>query len=532
MPPKQRIASSKGILGVPRRAKDQILIFSRHAEELPSSDESDDGDYSPKDYTAETLARQKQQQHITNKTNQQSKRKQKNVDVADLDDESFLGFIGEKSNKKHKTIERKNAEKGDGHDNVSVNTAWSDAIPTEVLLLIFHYCVSTQGAMPLLGRLARVCRRWNAVCREPSLWRKLDLSHFGKYTISGDSLIQKLCGRGVMSGVEELLLDGWVRLTDKGVEMLVKQCSSLKTLSLSNCEKVTYKSAVMIAGCCQQLRSIDLSSTKVDQRGIKALLIGLKNVIEEILLRYCKNIKGPIGMNLLQDDKYPKLTLLDLSGNFVRNFHIEKLQVACPRLKQLQLGNMCLQTATAKLVQKESSKGFPDLEFFSIASSGQTAVLINDDFVHRMLSSSNHLKVLDLRGCSRITATAIDTLCASSLESLYLGSTDASLVLVQTAMTKWCTSLRALDLSGNTAVNDDCLSLFSWLECDELTSLDLSTTAVTCSGLRNVFLGCPKLNELNLTSCRGIDRGFKQKHIGHGNLKRLLGNIMSNQKQG
>lgn len=44
MPRKAR--TSKGILGVPRRAGRQVFVFGRYAETLPS-DESDDPDFNP-----------------------------------------------------------------------------------------------------------------------------------------------------------------------------------------------------------------------------------------------------------------------------------------------------------------------------------------------------------------------------------------------------------------------------------------------------------------------------------------------------
>jgi hypothetical protein len=50
----------------------------------------------------------------------------------------------------------------------------------------------------------------------------MDLSCLGKYSIANDSLIKQFVRRG-LSGVEELSLDGWIKLSDKGVEVRIIQ---------------------------------------------------------------------------------------------------------------------------------------------------------------------------------------------------------------------------------------------------------------------------------------------------------------------
>lgn len=56
------------------------------------------------------------------------------------------------------------------------------------------------------------------LAKEPKLYRKMDLSSLGKYSIATDSLIKQFVRRG-LSGAEELSLDGWIKLSDKGIEV-------------------------------------------------------------------------------------------------------------------------------------------------------------------------------------------------------------------------------------------------------------------------------------------------------------------------
>lgn len=61
--------------------------------------------------------------------------------------------------------------------------------------------------------------------------------------------------------------------------------------------------------------------------------------------------------------------------------------------------------------------GFPELEELSIASFSRT---ICDDFVQRILKTSTKLKLLDVRGCPRITHDSLIRLPAWDLKHLFL----------------------------------------------------------------------------------------------------------------
>lgn len=65
------------------------------------------------------------------------------------------------------------------------------------------------------------------------------------------------------------------------------------------------------------------------------------------------------------------------------------------------------------------SPGFPDLEELSVASTYESR-LINDEYLQRILKSSTKLKLLDVRGCVRVTHDCLIRLPTWDLKHLFL----------------------------------------------------------------------------------------------------------------
>lgn len=69
------------------------------------------------------------------------------------------------------------------------------------------------------------------------------------------------------------------------------------------------------------------------------------------------------------------------------------------------------------------SEGFPELEELSVAGVNgdiSSRPVIDDDSLLRILKNSNKLRLLDVRGCSRLTDSSLVRVPAWDLEHLFL----------------------------------------------------------------------------------------------------------------
>uniref|UniRef100_A0A8C6S974 F-box/LRR-repeat protein 6 n=1 Tax=Neogobius melanostomus TaxID=47308 RepID=A0A8C6S974_9GOBI len=158
------------------------------------------------------------------------------------------------------------------------------------------------------------------------------------------------------------------------------------------------------------------------------------------------------------------------------------------------------------------------------------------DLLH-ILFGSTKLRVLDLRGCSRITPAGLAAL--PYLECLFWGqyytSSVGSSSLPKTGLhlltQKWGQTLQQLDIANQLFTEEDLECAISFLSQapDTLRSLNLSGTRISPS-LYNVcvlyiyraLLGQTTLNYLNLSSCRYLPRGLKRTYRDQEDIQQLL----------
>lgn len=122
------------------------------------------------------------------------------------------------------------------------------------------------------------------------------------------------------------------------------------------------------------------------------------------------------------------MQLLDISN--IKTFaqksarlHIEKLQIGCPKLRVLRITNSHITLAPASLTEQVQSPGFPMLEELSLAGLEDKITIaraVLDDDIERILKTSTKLKLLDIRGCIKLTDSGLVRVPAWDLEHLFL----------------------------------------------------------------------------------------------------------------
>jgi len=409
--------------------------------------------------------------------------------------------------------------------------------PENILLKIFQYAVKADGAVPFLIRAAKVNSTWKSVSEHSSLWRHVDLSRGS--VKKHEKTIHEI-GSDNLSQIHELNLNGWdTGLILNVMDIIIYNCKMLTSISLSGCVAVNDKAIRLLAENCERLCSIDLSSiSKGSSSGDSAVSVNSIRCFVSVAgksLTYL-NLSGNVikGVNFVVNivaEHCPKLHVLDLSNILhctgVNSIQIEKLQVGCPDLRVLRLANTPFTLASVSAAERNVSPGFPNLEELSIGQFGAAATYLSDDSLDRILKSSSKLRLLDVRGWSRITTSGLIRIPAWELQHLFLsrceGAMDNKLELL---MQKWQHSLKEVDLSWNTqeAVDAAIRALTSEGESSCLTVLQVAGTNVTLSCIKMVLTKCNKLSYLDLTSCRGLLRGMKRLYQDE-NIEKLKDDI-------
>nr|XP_057903612.1 F-box/LRR-repeat protein 6 isoform X2 [Doryrhamphus excisus] len=419
--------------------------------------------------------------------------------------------------------------------------SWGQMLPEEVLVNIFKMVVTQDGAVPFLCRVGRVCRLWNVAASSPILWRKVSLGHCWittgktqlpkteskiKYTI--DWLAQKR-----FSQLREFSLHHWTKNVNYAVDVVSKFCPHLGALTLSYCSGLTEVGFQSLGLHSRSLQSLNLQYTEFQVEGLLSYLElygcqirqiwfthGLKNdrLLTAISRGCCRDLEL-LEVNTKLDSKDGELPIC-----------IQALQTACPKLKTFRMLNVRPLHKTMRS-GTELSLGFPSLEELCIATTSYS--YMNDKDLWDILFASTQLRVLDLRGCSRITSAGLAALPCHELECLFWGqyfsSHGGSSSLkkgLHMVTQKWNQTLQQLDIANQLFSEEDLEVAMSHLaratEGNTLRSLNLSGTRITTCALRPLISQTTALNYLNLSSCRYLPRGLKRIYRGQEDIRQLL----------
>lgn len=224
----------------------------------------------------------------------------------------------------------------------------------------------------------------------------------------------------------------------------------------------------------------------------------------------------------------PNLTLLDLSNIKTHAYNtsllpLEKLQEGCQQLRVLRVTNSQIVLAPASLTAQVASPGFPQLEELSLAGiedDHTTSKFIDDNGLERILKTSNRLRLLDVRGCTKITDSGLVRVPAWDLEHLFLSTCLVTRINhsgLELIVQKWAHSLIEVDLAWSTATEPLDAAVRTLAEKgseSRLRTLDLHGSSVSLPSVRAVLDNCQRLQSINLQSCRALPRGIKRLYEG------------------
>uniref|UniRef100_A0A673LWV6 F-box/LRR-repeat protein 6-like n=1 Tax=Sinocyclocheilus rhinocerous TaxID=307959 RepID=A0A673LWV6_9TELE len=335
-----------------------------------------------------------------------------------------------------------------------------------------------------------------------------------------------------LSRLREFSLCHWKKHVDYVIQKVSQSCTNLHSLKLSYCTGMTETAFQNLGAQCRSLENINLQHSEFNVDGLVSFLEAYGNQIKKIYFTH--STKSDKLLSALSKGCCPELMLLEintkLDGGYCQlPICIQALQIGCPKLQTFRLMNV---TPVPKKIRNtpSSTSGFPMLEELCIATSSHS--FMTDGDLNNVLHGSPHLRVLDLRGGSRITATGLYALPCERLECLYWGlyfnsnTMVASKKGIHMLAHKWSSTLRELDLANQPFSEEDMEIAMGHLAhgagVDLFRSLNLSGTKITSSALRLLISQSPTLKYLNLSSCRYLPRGLKRVYHGREDIQLLL----------
>ncbi|XP_077346596.1 F-box/LRR-repeat protein 6-like [Lithobates pipiens] len=441
---------------------------------------------------------------------------------------------------------RKRCRVGTSMDKGAVTTdfGWGSIIPVEILHRVFRFLVDSEGAVPVLCRLSQVCSLWRQVASSLDLWRRVTVSRCWvlpgakdkpkiqkRVTETMEALIQQR-----LPQVSDFSLHQWKSSVSFVLQNLSQSCPLLTSLTLSHCSQVTVEDLLSIGRCCPQIQNLNLQNSKVQLNAVYRFLEMFGARLRRLFLSYSVQMNTIMAgiasgwcpeLRLLEVDLPLESVIMDLQ------LPIEGLQASCPSLEVLRLLNVSWQARPVPRTSTGAS-GFPELQELCLATSRYSSV--NDNVCQRLLKDSSKLRVLDLRGCYKISPKGLSELPCTDVEHLFLGlycstMVSSSMVSGSHLLTrKWGHSLQELDLTSQGYTEEDLAQALhnltggSGAGNDTLRSLNLSGTRATPHAVRDV-LSCQALTHLDLSSCRNIPRGLKRVYRGREDLELCLADL-------
>ncbi|KAH6823417.1 VIER F-box protein 1 [Perilla frutescens var. hirtella] len=405
-------------------------------------------------------------------------------------------------------------------DNQSDQQDYTTAIPDGCLALIFQRLSSDERNGCLL-----VCRRWLTV--EAQNRHRLTLSASTRVTLHLPAIFNRF------DSVTELALHcdrNSVSINDQALILISLRCRNLTRLKLRRCREVSAVGILAIAQNCNSLRKFSCRSCTFGERGVAVLLKNCSS-LEELSIKRLHGITDggevaePVGPGLAgssirsitlkklhnaqcfaslitESNNLTTLKIIGCSGNnwdkllytlaarknFLTEIHLEKLEVS-------DIGLMAISKCS-------------NLKRFHLA---KTPYCSNEG-ISAIAKKCKLLKKLHIDGCrtNRINDWGLMEIAKNSIHLVKLvlvGVNPSSDSLM--AIASNCRKLQKLALCGSNAIGDDEISCMA-AECKVLKKVWIKRCRVTDSGIEALANGCPNLVMIKVEKCRGVSRGVLQ----------------------
>ncbi|KAG2330737.1 hypothetical protein Bca4012_019678 [Brassica carinata] len=207
---------------------------------------------------------------------------------------------------------------------------WAE-LPSELTLSILR-------RLDILENAQKVCTSWLRVCKDPSMWRKIDMRNSGDLGINLEIMCRHAVDRSQGGLVE---IDIWHFGTDSLLNYIANRSSNLRSLRLAMCSPITTDGLTEAIVKLPLLEELEVSYCSLSGESLKVVGQSLPNLktlklnrIGFMRPRYERNVDA-----LAIAETMPGLRFLQLFGNILTNAGLFVILVKCPNLEHLDLRN-------------------------------------------------------------------------------------------------------------------------------------------------------------------------------------------------
>jgi hypothetical protein len=138
-----------------------------------------------------------------------------------------------------------------------------EGMPKRALRRIFSYVCHSEGCLPFLPNAMLVCKLWNEVAVDPTLWTHANLGTAIKEKARSEKKLEWILKNKFPHAVD-VDVTGWKAvMSAPALKIIAANCPQVSGLGLSNCVKLNYEDIRIVPSLFPNLERIDLSLVSV-----------------------------------------------------------------------------------------------------------------------------------------------------------------------------------------------------------------------------------------------------------------------------
>ncbi|KAG5381456.1 hypothetical protein IGI04_032926 [Brassica rapa subsp. trilocularis] len=234
---------------------------------------------------------------------------------------------------------QQNPEKA-GDDNLSLwLKGWSNAIHEALAELPYELTSSilrSLSSIDILENAQRVCTSWRHVCKDPEMWRKIDMRNLVDVGYTLEIMCRHAVDRSQRGLVE---INIWHFATDSLLNHIAERSSNLRSLRLVMCSRITNDGLAKALAKLPLLEELEFSYCPLSVESLRLSGRSCPN-LKTLKLNRLRLMRFPYESDddaLAIAETMPKLSHLQLFANTLTDAGLNAILDNCPNLEHLDL---------------------------------------------------------------------------------------------------------------------------------------------------------------------------------------------------